>query len=329
MLYLILLIIFLINSLEFEQWAEFQNKHYSKGEILRRKAIFNNNKKYVNKFNKEEHEYKISLEGPFSDLTNNEYQNILMEPYEVKLPNKEEIEKIEKDINIIEAPITVDWRTKTTTIKNQGSCGGCYAFGALGALEGRLIIEGKATNTINLSEQQIIDCSGTNGNLACKGGRPDWTYNYIKTIGGVMKENDYPYTAKKGTCKVNKNKFVASCTGFGRTTKGSENALLNEVAKGHVVINIDSSKQTFQLYKSGIYNDPSCSSTKLNHAVIAVGYGIQNNIPYWLVKNSWGTSWGDKGYIKMIRNANNRCGVATDTAYPLNPKLVSSINPNN
>ncbi|KAI4876597.1 hypothetical protein NFI96_034276 [Prochilodus magdalenae] len=120
-------------------------------------------------------------------------------------------------------------------------------------------------------------------------------------------------------CRANSNKATATCRDFIILPFGNELILQRNVAKiGPVSVAIDTSRYTFQLYESGVYDDQFCSSTSLDHAVLVVGYGTESNRQdYWLVKNSWGTEWGDAGYIKMSRNKNNQCGIATFAVYPM------------
>ncbi|CAG2176625.1 unnamed protein product, partial [Oppiella nova] len=135
--------------------------------------------------------------------------------------------------------------------------------------------------------------------------------------GGIEKESDYPYHARMATCQFTKSKKAVSVTGVHTMQTGQEAALQNAVGSvGPVAIAIDAGHQSFQHYKSGVYVEPQCSSTKLDHGVSAVGYGSEGGQDYWLVKNSWGTTFGIQGYIKMARNHNNQCGVATYAVYP-------------
>lgn len=149
----------------------------------------------------------------------------------------------------------------------------------------------------------------------------DNAFTYIKAVGGLETEAAYPYTAEDGTCVFNKSEIVAGDTGFTDVTPhGEETALQQAVATvGPVSVAIDASHMSFQLYKGGIYDEPACSPQELDHGVLAVGYGTDaaTNTPFWLVKNSWGTaSWGEQGYIRMIRNKNNQCGIASMASYP-------------
>lgn len=146
----------------------------------------------------------------------------------------------------------------------------------------------------------------------------DNAFKYIKANGGIDTEESYPYTARDGTCKYNPGNVGATVTGFTDIPEGDEEALKQAVATvGPISIAIDASHFSFQFYHTGVYNEPSCSSSQLDHGVLAVGYGTYQGKDYWLVKNSWGPGWGLKGYIRMTRNKQNQCGIASSASYPL------------
>ncbi|CAF4256176.1 unnamed protein product, partial [Rotaria sordida] len=137
-------------------------------------------------------------------------------------------------------------------------------------------------------------------------------------VGGIETEDSYPYEAIDKRCVFNTSKVVVKVCGFIGIRSKDEAALQQAVATiGPISIAIDASHSSFQLYKRGVYNEPACSQTQLDHGVLVIGYGIDSGKKYWLVKNSWSTSWGDHGYIKMTRNKNNQCGIATMASYPI------------
>jgi len=147
----------------------------------------------------------------------------------------------------------------------------------------------------------------------------DQAFSYIKANSGIDTEDSYPYTARDGTCKFNPATVGATDTGFVDIPAGNEKALTEAIATiGPISVAIDASRSSFQFYSKGVYTDKGCSSTRLDHGVTAVGYDSMGaNQDYFIVKNSWGTSWGNKGYIWMARNQKNMCGIATAASYPL------------
>merc|ERR1711928_61161 len=197
-----------------------------------------------------------------------------------------------------EAPSSVDWRNQglVTGVKDQGQCGGCWSFSAPGALEGQYFR--KTGQLISLSEQNLIDCSSSYGNH------------------GVDTESSYPYEGRDASCRYSSAYRGATCTGYVSIRRNDENDLLNAVGSvGPVSVSLYASTQGFQFYSSGVYVDSSCPKT-INHAVLAVGYGTDAYYgPYWIIKNSWGTGWGDAGYIKMARGE-SQCGIASQACYP-------------
>uniref|UniRef100_A0A8B9LJW2 Cathepsin L.1 n=1 Tax=Astyanax mexicanus TaxID=7994 RepID=A0A8B9LJW2_ASTMX len=294
-----------------------ERSYGSEEEESQRKMIWLTNRKLVLKHNMLADQglksYRLGM-NIFADMKNQEFQ--AMFSHCVKSFDDTETDSLCTSTFLSEdedapLPQRVDWRAKgyVTFVKDQGLCGSCWAFSATGALEGQMFR--KKGKLISLSEQQLVDCSQSFGNLGCNGGWPSKSFDYIKSSKGLEADFTYPYKARV--------RVIATCSGFKSLPKGDENALKNAVASiGPISVLIDTSKHTFQLYKSGVYDEPGCSSTQLNHAVLLVGYDNDpTGKPYWLVKNSWGINWGDNGYIKMSRNKMNQCGIATDATYPL------------
>ncbi|GIX68069.1 procathepsin L [Caerostris extrusa] len=229
-----------------------------------------------------------------------------------KTPAKPTNQPVEFDL-----PESVDWRKAgaVTPVKNQQQCGSCYAFAATGSLEGQQKI--KKGKLVSLSEQNIVDCSGPEGNLGCEGGNMDFSYRYIAENGGIDTEKSYPYEAIDGTCRYKKNGLGATAKGYADIPPTEDHLKMAVALVGPISCGIDAGHDSFQLYQGGIYNEPNCSSENLDHAVTVIGYGSENGQDYWLCKNSWGTSWGENGFIKMSRNKGNQCGIATEASYPL------------
>ncbi|KAK3578867.1 hypothetical protein CHS0354_010226 [Potamilus streckersoni] len=213
-------------------------------------------------------------------------------------------------------PDAIDWRQKgfVTPVKGQGHCGSCWAFSTTGSLEGQYFR--KTKKLVSLSEQQLVDCSGKFGNHGCSGGLMSNAFAYIKYFGGLESEQDYHYVGKDQICNASKSKVVATCLGCAYVKKGSESSLKSAVGEvGPVSVAIYAGPK-FIRYKGGVYDDPSCTA-RVNHGVLVVGYGTDAGKDYWLVKNSWGTGWGENGYIRMVRNKSNQCRIADMGIYPL------------
>ncbi|XP_058793221.1 cathepsin L-like [Phymastichus coffea] len=221
----------------------------------------------------------------------------------------------------VQLPASVDWRKEgaVTNVKDQGFCGSCWSFSATGALEGQHFR--KTGKLVSLSEQNLLDCSGSYGNYGCDGGIMQYAFNYIKDNKGIDTEKTYPYEASEEYCRYDPRNSGAEDVGFVDIRTGDEQQLMEAVATiGPIAVAMDASHLSFQNYRSGIYYEPKCKNKNddLDHGVLIVGYGTtENGINYWLVKNSWGDSWGENGYFKIPRNKNNHCGIATDASYPL------------
>merc|ERR1712142_1314435 len=252
------------------------------------------------------HEFTQAV-NHLSDLTEEEYKEFYLSGY--RMADKPDNATLFVPTN------DVDWRQQglVTGIKNQGRCGSCYSFSATGALEGAWA---KNRGSLpNLSEKQIVDCSGPYGNHGCQGGRFQSSWQYLQSCGGSESESAYPYQPRKGWCQFDAGQIVARVSGY-QNVQG-ESSLTQAIGSvGPVSVAIDAGRPSFRNYRGGVYYDPSCSSYRMNHAVLAVGYGSEGGRDYYLVKNSWGYSWGAGGYIKMSRNRGNNCGIASDAAYP-------------
>jgi cathepsin L len=302
-------------------WENFKIAHgksyATQAEHDMRRAIFAANHKFISEFPRDKRGFTVS-HNEFSDLTNQEFRARFNGLNITKNVNSRAARSprltLKKAI-----PTSWDWRTRgaVTGIKNQGQCGSCWSFSATGSMEGAWFLT--KGNLVSLSEQNLIDCSVAQGNEGCNGGLMDQAFQYVITNGGIDTEASYPYTATgPNTCQYNAANSAATMSSFKDVVSGSESGLLTAVYATPTSVAIDASQQSFQFYSGGVYNEPACSSTQLDHGVLAVGFGMyQDTTAYWLVKNSWGTSWGLNGYIMMSRNLNNQCGIATAASYPI------------
>jgi len=278
-----------------DQWTSFKASHgkkYSVKENTLRFNIWNANRKMVEEHNAGDHEWTMAM-YEWSDWTQEEFA--------------ENLDSIPRKHFDNAAPSHIDFREegKVTPVKNQGQCGSCWAFSATGAMEGMWM--NSHSTLYSLSEQQMVDC----GQGSCNGGYMDSAWQTVRN--GANTEADYPYEARDGQCRAKSNSFVATNSGSQRVSH-SESSLESAMAQvGYsisVAIHVGSS---FQHYSGGIFSDPQCQYGQLNHGVLAVGYDHGSN---WIVKNSWGGSWGEGGYIRM-KQGENSCGITKDPMYPI------------
>jgi len=297
-------------SLQFKAWQQKFNKVYATAaEQKHRQAVFARTAKFVENFDSKARGFTVAL-NEFSDLTGQEFKALYNGLNITKTPGR--------FVRSASAAATVDWRTKgaVTPIKDQGQCGSCWSFSATGSMEGVTFL--KTGKLVSLSEQNLVDCSTAQGNQGCQGGLMDQAFQYVITNKGIDTESSYPYTATgPNSCQYSSSNIGATISSFTDVTSGDENALMAAVTGRPTSVAIDASQPSFQSYSGGVYNEPDCSSSQLDHGVLAIGYGTDSGSDYWLVKNSWGTSWGVSGYIMMSRNANNQCGIATAASYPV------------
>jgi cathepsin L len=285
-------------------------------EEMRRNTIWQANKKFIETHNANADEIGFELGmNALGDLENHEIVG-LFNGYMQEMKNSSQ--GVFNYNPNIEAEATVDWREKgaVTGVKNQGQCGSCWSFSATGSLEGQHFL--KKGTLVSLSEQNLVDCSTKYGNHGCQGGLMDNAFRYIEANNGIDTEASYPYQAHNEICRFNPQTIGATDSGYVDIPRDNERALTQAIQTvGPISVAIDASKSTFHYYKRGVYYDRECSSTKLDHGVLAVGYGTEEFFKeYYIVKNSWGPKWGMEGYVLMSRNRENNCGIATQASYP-------------
>jgi cathepsin L len=293
----------------FTFWMQQNQKSYHHEEFLTRFKTFKANMDFVHNHNKANKTFTVAM-NKFGDLSNKEFSRIYLGTKATVVPHAV------KPKHAPHLPASMDWRKQgaVTPIKNQEQCGSCWSFSTTGSTEGCHFITKK--KLVSLSEQNLMDCSTSQGNQGCDGGLMTQAMTYIIQNGGIDTESSYPYTAQDGTCSYNAANSGATLKSYVNVNSGDENDLQVKVNMGPTSVAIDASQSSFQFYSSGVYNEPACSTSQLDHGVLAVGWGVDNGTPYWLVKNSWGTDWGMNGYIEMSRNLNNQCGIATMATLP-------------
>lgn len=329
-------------SVDLSEWQNYKLQHgksYENANIeSMRRTIYAYNKQKIQEFHASQEEEAQSFSLKLNQLADSSQVEMMAIngfklPREVEarrdaLQNSPEADQFVQSIlndDSIDVPDSLDWRTvpgRVSEVKNQGQCGSCWAFASTGALEGQEKPRSNSTETnadlVELSEQNLVDC--VKDDYGCNGGFMKDAFDFVKAEGGIDDEKSYPYEAITRKCRFKKDKVAFSDKGAAILPTGDEQKLKEVVAKfGPVAVAIDASSLWFQFYHKGVYYNKRCHNkeNELDHGVLVVGYGTDpKKGDYWLVKNSWGPHWGDKGYIKMARNRNNNCGIATVATIP-------------
>jgi hypothetical protein len=300
---------------EFVKWMTKYGKSYAPEEFFYKFEVFSKNYDFVQAHNAKNTTWEVEL-NKFADLTSAEFKAIY-NGYKPELRRGHRTPSL-RDIRVGSTQYpsgSLDWTTKNavTGVKDQGQCGSCWSFSTTGSVEGIVAIaHGHLTS---LSEQELMDCSYSYGNLACGGGTMDAAFKYVQA-NGLCTEAAYPYTAKtskdcqKSSCAMSADSKIS---GYTDVPKQNENALGTAVDSQPVSIAIEADQSGFQMYKSGVFCG-TCGEN-LDHGVLLVGYGTDGTNAYWKIKNSWGTSWGEQGYIRVCRNK-NECGLSDQPSYP-------------
>lgn len=313
----------------FEDFIVKYNKTYnSTTDFLNRFYIFQHNLERINYVNDKSNNFSYRLGiNRFTDLTSHEFTSMYKGYNGI---NYEDINKYEKHYLTIPGNKkwnkyqTIDWRSEglVSNVKDQGQCGSCWAFSAVATMEGAW---SKSNGTmVSLSEQDLVDCvSGCEG---CDGGWPymaiDWVINgssngtVVNNQSGIDTESSYPYMGIDESCNFSKSNIKTSFQNMVRIPSGNVLYLMDALLSvGPISVVIDA-EGDFQLYESGVFESSECSKTELDHAVIAVGYGVTSKgKTYYIIKNSWGTDWGMDGYIYFSADIPNMCGIAQDACY--------------
>ena len=313
-------------------------------EYERGKAVFMDNMEQAIAYNlKSRAEGRQETAGVNSLFDTNDEDYKKRRGYKVNKKNSGEIVRLSRAENAVpytreSLPVSVDWRQKkaVTAVKDQKECGSCWVFGTVGALEGYRVLK-QNTTLKSLSEQLVGSCNG--GEPMCEGGLPGKVYSYLKANNNLMcSEESFPYTSGNGEDKACTIACMTACEKVKipeveprYIEPGDDLGVMKALQDGPVTVSINASRKSFHLYKEGVYDDPECSNlvTTLDHAVLLVGYGeTVQKVPYWIVKNSWGEEWGEKGYIRMRRGStgsiedeyNDFCGITLNAVQPVSSK---------
>ncbi|KAF2073253.1 hypothetical protein CYY_005450, partial [Polysphondylium violaceum] len=321
--------------LSFIEWSHTNNKTYASHEFKCRFKKFKNNIKFIERYNRcnTNSTMKLSL-NQFADLSHKEFKHIYLSNLNISeitqdiftnqtdtpspptpTPNSKPKTSLTENATWAR-PSSIDWRTwgMVNKVKNQGSCGSCYTFSAVGALETQYYRKNK--RMLDFSEQQLVDCDPQRG--GCSGGWMHNSYKYLMNNGGINQQHNYPYEGVVGQCRVKNNDLNAPISKVVMIKQGSEEDLADAVASiGPVAVAYDASTREFASYGGGIYYSVNCDAYRTTHAVVVVGYGTENGVDFWILKNSWGANWGENGYFRMRRNTGNKCGIATASSYPI------------
>ena len=287
------------------------SKSYNSSCFFDKMQNFQDNTDYIENHNKKNKSWSLDV-NKYTDMNTFEFTHQINKYIKREL----KIHPLKENFNLSKSlPETWDWSLQgaVTPVKNQGQCGSCWTFSVTGAVEGINYIT--KHNLVSLSEQELVSCD-RNDSFGCSGGEMTQGFLYVKKF-GLCTEKDYPYTANNSVCKKNmcSKSSKIKIKDYNIVLPGNENLLKQYVYKQPISIAIQANLPDFFLYSKGIYNNSTCGKI-LDHGVLLVGWGVDNNIPYWKIKNSWGEDWGESGYIRLYRG-NNQCGLADQPSYPI------------
>ena len=289
-----------------------EHNHFFTGDEYHfRLGVYLTNLRYVQEHNARQTTFRVGMNS-LAVLTPAEYRAMLSSPApQFPASNGRKTNHVPRN----DVPEALDWRVKgvVSEIQDQGECNAAWAFACSNAAESTWAIDNTLTK---FSAQHLLDCADTS--CDCSGGYAVLALFYV--LNGVkyfMKESDYPYTGVKGDCKFDQSKGIARLTGYWQPNMHNEVQSVEYLATyGPSMSMIDATQVSFQLYMGGIYDEPKCNKDVQSHNVGVVGYGAAGDVKYWIVRNTWGTGWGEAGYVRMVRDKGDQCGLANYMLIP-------------
>ncbi|XP_074597360.1 crustapain-like [Brevipalpus obovatus] len=299
------------------EWTKFKvqfgKKYATAEEEAQRHSIFVQNMEKVKQHNERAENGEVSYTlgmNKFADLTFEEFSKT-----HLGYSNKGKVPAPRKHVKSDGSSLRdcVDWRGFATKIRDQGKCGSSWAFSAIASME---FAHALATGQIQeMSEQNLVDCSGPEGDHGCEGGLMDSAFNYTVINGGIDTEASYPYIGIDDDCHFNKKNVGLTLTSYADLAPGDELSLFGTVYERVVSVAIQATFE-LQLYSGGIFSSVCETPAQLNHGVAIFGYDSQDGYDLWIIRNSWGEDWGEDGYVRFARGQ-NLCGVADAASYPV------------
>nr|XP_005998162.1 PREDICTED: cathepsin W [Latimeria chalumnae] len=297
--------------MSFTEFMKTYNKTYENHEEQERRfKIFVENMAQAKKLQEEDMGTAEFGVTEFSDLTDEEFENFYLNPMLLRNFTPPPLQPVAETPSFTFEK-HCDWRNRgaVTVVKNQGKCGSCWAFGVTSNVESQWFMRTGRLET--LAEQELLDCDVRD--KACKGGYPWTAFREIIRLGGMVRSHMYPYVAARRQCRYPRDRIAAWIHSF-ISIPGNEFFMAARVARHGPILAMINAK-SMKVYKRGISRPRfhSCSPYHLNHVVPLIGYGTRSGIPYWIIKNSWGADWGEKGYFRLHRGS-SACGIAR---YPM------------
>jgi cathepsin H len=319
-LFVLLAVLVAVNAIyvhpHFEDFISKYNRTYKDDtEKMLRYSVFVHNMNTIDKLNSKPGRTWTAGINKFTDMTSEEWkQHVgLMAPQDCSATNRR------SPVSNVDPPKSMDWRKQgvVTPVKDQGNCGSCWTFSTTGCLESHHAI--KTGKLVSLSEQNLVDCAQAFNNHGCDGGLPSQAFEYIRYNGGLDTEDSYPYQGTDQDCQFTTSGIGATVTDVFNITEKDEDGIVLAVGTVGPVSIAYEVNDDFQQYSSGVFQSDNCDTDpqSVNHAVLVVGYDTTSDgVPYFIVKNSWGESFGIDGYFWIIRGK-NECGLADCASYPI------------